>query len=295
MQIKVYLDTEFIENGETIDLISIALVKEAGQELYLGNQDCDFDQASDWVKENVLCPMGFEVGSEGKMIIPDIPNFWFSKKAIAEEIFKFLGGEFNDDGSTKTLSAKPSFWGWYSSTDWVAFYQLYGRLIDLPLGFPLHCCDLKQECDRLGNPKLPSKTKQAHNALEDAKWIRQVSWFLQEYEENKLSKVDQLESREFWNSIIFDDKGALDLPQIRKELADYYSVISEVPKVYCRLTNNRLSKPKYDADFIVSTVEEIQEEETEQYLRESIALIAEKLFENSEDMEQKMLKAVNLD
>lgn len=51
---KYFLDTEFIEDGKTIDLISIALVAEDGRELYLCNQECDFSKACVWVRNNVL-------------------------------------------------------------------------------------------------------------------------------------------------------------------------------------------------------------------------------------------------
>lgn len=51
---RYFLDTEFIENGKTIDLISIALVSEDNREYYALNHECDFSQASDWVRQNVL-------------------------------------------------------------------------------------------------------------------------------------------------------------------------------------------------------------------------------------------------
>jgi len=51
--VKYFLDTEFIEDGVTIDLISIGMVSEDGRELYLGNAECQFLMASPWVVENV--------------------------------------------------------------------------------------------------------------------------------------------------------------------------------------------------------------------------------------------------
>ena len=51
---RYFLDTEFIENGKTIDLISIALVSEDNREYYALNYECDYSQASDWVQQNVL-------------------------------------------------------------------------------------------------------------------------------------------------------------------------------------------------------------------------------------------------
>ena len=43
---KYFLDTEFIEDGKTIDLISIGIVSEDGRELYCENSDCDLSRAS---------------------------------------------------------------------------------------------------------------------------------------------------------------------------------------------------------------------------------------------------------
>ena len=45
---RYYLDTEFIEDGKTIDLISIGLVSEDGREYYAINYNCDFSKASEW-------------------------------------------------------------------------------------------------------------------------------------------------------------------------------------------------------------------------------------------------------
>ena len=49
-----YLDTEFYEDGRTIDLISIALVTTDGRELYAVSRDAELHRVSDWVRENVL-------------------------------------------------------------------------------------------------------------------------------------------------------------------------------------------------------------------------------------------------
>src|SRR5712692_5468086 len=51
---KYFLDTEFIEDGRTIDLISIGIVAEDGRELYLQSADFDPFKASKWVIENVF-------------------------------------------------------------------------------------------------------------------------------------------------------------------------------------------------------------------------------------------------
>jgi len=55
---KIFFDTEFIEDGHTIDLISIGMVKEdengAASFFYAENSECDLNRADPWVKENVI-------------------------------------------------------------------------------------------------------------------------------------------------------------------------------------------------------------------------------------------------
>ncbi len=58
--------------------------------------------------------------------------------------------------------------------DWVVFCQLWNVMLNLPQHFPKFCMDLKQYAVTLGNPKLPPKPKDAHNALADARWNKDV-------------------------------------------------------------------------------------------------------------------------
>ena len=51
---KFFYDCEFIEDGETIDLLSIGMVAENGDELYLVSTECDTSRANPWVQRNVL-------------------------------------------------------------------------------------------------------------------------------------------------------------------------------------------------------------------------------------------------
>lgn len=147
---RFYLDTEFIEDGKTIDLISIGIAAEDGRVYYAESAESDHTKASDWVKTNVLRHLtGVVTGRD----------------TIASEIILFVG-------------EKPEFWGYYADYDWVALCQLYGRMIDLPKGWPKYCRDIKQLCDDLGNPKLPEQKSTEHNALQDALWNQEAYNFL---------------------------------------------------------------------------------------------------------------------
>jgi hypothetical protein len=149
---KIFFDTEFIEDGKTIDLISIGLVREDGESLYAELKEADLSKASSWVRENVL---------------PHLNGLTISRRDLAKIIIDFVG-------------EKPEFWAYYADYDWVVLCQLFGTMMDLPKGWPMYCRDVKQLCDWLGNPKLPENKGVAHNALEDAKWTVHAYEFLEE-------------------------------------------------------------------------------------------------------------------
>lgn len=151
---KYFLDSEFMENGETIELLSLAIVSETGEERYFVNSDADRTKANDWVKEHVIPRL--DTHPDGGFVLKGC------RQDIAHELKRFVG------------DAKPEFWGYYAAYDWVAFCQLFGKMIDLPKGYPMFCRDLIQEVKRLGNPPLPKQGKDEHHALLDARWNKIV-------------------------------------------------------------------------------------------------------------------------
>ncbi|SFJ68488.1 3'-5' exoribonuclease [Methylobacterium brachiatum] len=144
---KIWFDTEFLEDGKTIKLISIGMVREDGERLYMEAPEAEYLAGSDpWLKANVL---------------PNLrggPHI-FSRDQMAAHIQIFAG-------------PKPEFWAYYASYDWVALCQLYGRMIDLPDGFPMFVRDLQQAIMLSGRGKPPEQTHGTHDALEDALWTR---------------------------------------------------------------------------------------------------------------------------
>lgn len=149
---KIWFDTEFIEDGKTIDLISIGAVREDGEQYYAEVIECDYSRASAWVRENVLAHLR---GGVDRLVRAD----------IALDLIKFAG-------------EKPEFWAYYADYDWVALCQLYGTMMDLPKGWPMYCRDVKQLCDDLGNPRLPPQSSTEHHALFDAVWTKDAWQFL---------------------------------------------------------------------------------------------------------------------
>lgn len=67
---------------------------------------------------------------------------------------------------------------------------------------------------------------------------------------------------EFWSEIVCNPDGTLNKEQVMKELYDFHFVLENVPKVYCHITGNKLSKPNYDAQVVIDAFEEHLREET---------------------------------
>lgn len=157
---KYFLDTEFIEYPNTIDIISIGIVSEDGREYYAVNSECDCSKASEWVIKNVLEPMP-EYNKETKTL----------KGKYKHQIKKDLLNFCEDDAC--------EFYGYYSDYDWVVFCWIFGCMVDLPGNFPMYCIDLKQMMDQKGSSKewkrlnCPDPIGE-HNALIDAKWNRNL-------------------------------------------------------------------------------------------------------------------------
>ncbi len=165
---KYFYDTEFIEDGKTIDLVSIGIVAEDGRTYYAVSTEFDATKADQWIKHNVLdkLPKRFVNPMYESPNLVEKSKAWKSRKQIKQDILDFIG----DD--------KPELWAYYADYDHVVLCQLFGRMIDLPKNFPFYTHDIKQLCDSKGNPRLPDQGKGEHDALLDALWNKNCYDFL---------------------------------------------------------------------------------------------------------------------
>jgi hypothetical protein len=149
---RIWYDAEFLEDGKTIDLISIGMVREDGAELHLVNFDADWHRISrdEWLMENVIPQI------QGMFPVP--------KDQLAEEVRQFVT-EGLAPGETAEL------WAWYGAYDHVVLCQLYGKMINLPKGFPMFTHDLRQLAK---SRDLPKQEEGKHDALEDARWVQRA-------------------------------------------------------------------------------------------------------------------------
>lgn len=132
---RIWFDTEFVEDGKTIDLLSIGMVREDGAVYYAEPLEADLSKAGEWVRANVL---------------PHLSGDKTPRAEIARQIVEFVGDA-------------PEFWAYFASYDWVALCQLYGTMMDLPPGWPMYVRDVKQVIG--DGVKLHINE---HNALADA-------------------------------------------------------------------------------------------------------------------------------
>ena len=175
-----------------------------------------------WIRDNVLKPIynelikleidnykGFtdpyyelELDFTYKVFKRLIKKYGKTNKQIAKEVKHFVANrpiEANKEQWILDYDTKDvSFYGYYCDYDWVVFCWLFGRMIDLPKGFPMYCNDLKQILDEYCELKrskpfelkekylemlkkdinYPKQTNE-HNALADARWNKQLYEFLQ--------------------------------------------------------------------------------------------------------------------
>lgn len=184
-----------------------------------------------WVRDNVLKPIFFElVQSEQKLKSPELGDEFFqpeftlknlkylvnkygkSNQEIAGDIREFVyepaleafpkvaafGG--SDEAVRAWLEGEPKFnvpgetiefYTYYGDYDWVVFCSLFGRMIDLPKGFPMFAYDLHQMrlesgLDKDWKHKHCPDPEGEHNALVDAKWNRRL---FKKIRENQLKRA----------------------------------------------------------------------------------------------------------
>ena len=61
--------------------------------------------------------------------------------------------------------------------------------------------------------------------------------------------------QEFWKPIVERD-GVLDVEQVKRELFDFWQAMQRVPKVYCHVTGDQVSKMLTDAEVVCNLADE---------------------------------------
>jgi hypothetical protein len=146
--VRFFYDCEFIEDGRTIDLVSIGVIDESGREFYAVSTEFDPSRAIDWVRRNVLAKLP-----------PPADPAWRSLGQIRTDLLAFL----TEPGEEIEL------WAWMAAYDHVALCQLWGDMRALPRVIPRFTHELRQHWETAGCPPLPSAPADQHDALADAR------------------------------------------------------------------------------------------------------------------------------
>ncbi|HEX6969125.1 MAG TPA: 3'-5' exoribonuclease [Micromonosporaceae bacterium] len=181
---KYFYDTEFLDDGASIDLISIGIVAEDGREYYAVSSDMPLDRIkdNDWLVRNVLPHLPLVERQQLDTYLRTPPNAYRStftldrvdldrsdlrvkpRWVIANEVREFLLAA-NADRDWRQVE----LWAYYGAYDHVALAQLWGPMVRLPKGIPMWTNDIMQLAD--GRP-LPEQKSDRHDALADARHVK---------------------------------------------------------------------------------------------------------------------------
>lgn len=187
---RYFYDLEFLEDGRTIDLISIGIVTEDGRSYYAVNRDADWDAINGhpWLRGNVLpyLPGAYRDqgnGNDARWELDPTRAEVRPRDQIPREVEAFIGADGWDRDQHE-------LWAYYGAYDHVALCQLWGRMIDLPECVPMYTNDLMQLVNshrELRHVSLSAVVPQAgeHHALSDAKWNRDAHHWIG----NKLKEI----------------------------------------------------------------------------------------------------------
>lgn len=166
MSTQYCYDTEFLEDGSTVELISIGIVSATGRVYYAVNEEMPIKRIRrhPWLMANVVPGLPKPAGDWNN----HMPRDWLfdygnravkKRDRIAAEVAQFLLAE-----------DAPELWANYGAYDHVVLSQLWGPMSAHPDGIPMYTNEIQQELTRAPQGfEAPVQTVGVHNALEDAR------------------------------------------------------------------------------------------------------------------------------
>jgi hypothetical protein len=179
---RFFYDWEFLEDGKTIEPISLGIVAENGNWYYGVNADMPLERigAHDWLAKNVVPHLPVETGTL------DVISEYFRKglkfsetdpleidldmldddiqplARITREVERFFT-ENLDDRETE-------LWANFGAYDHLRLMQLWGPMMERPFYLPMYTNDLQQLWRTKGFPDLPQQDRETqHHSLHDAR------------------------------------------------------------------------------------------------------------------------------
>lgn len=190
---RFFFDCEFLEDGRTIDLISIGIVAQDGREYYAVVSETETDTTlydrivrHDWLMANVVphLPQAPRLDHLPQIVQPERTTakpgrFSLDRQhpavlprwVVAKQVREFLLA-----GNPERDWRQTELWAYYGAYDHVALAQLWGPMIRLPKGIPMWTNDIMQAA---AGRELPEQPAGLHNVLEDARHVRTMWEHLQ--------------------------------------------------------------------------------------------------------------------
>jgi 3' exoribonuclease, RNase T-like len=187
--VRIFYDCEFLEDGQTIDLISIGMITESDDSFYAVNDALlTWRDTPDNINRKIVRQEGHFVLDH---VVPHLPlkEHPSGKGPMYHRAERVVLSTYTlDEENPEILPLRlirpavrdfvlsfeePELWAWYGAYDHVALAQLVGgRMIDLPEGFPMWTNDIRTLA-LLAGPQAregaPAQRSQAHHALNDAR------------------------------------------------------------------------------------------------------------------------------
>ena len=175
MKTRYAFDTEFLEDGRTIELISIGIVADDGREYYAVNEDMPIHRIRKhkWLMANVVPSLptkSLPVKDGDPLLVVDTDDSRVKPHSfIAAEVLEFLAAGEHE----------PELWAFCGAYDHVVYAQLWGPMADLPHGLPMRTNDIAQELDRYDAwESMPRQEGTLHDALDDARHVMETLKYL---------------------------------------------------------------------------------------------------------------------
>lgn len=176
---RVYVSTQFYEDGHSIDLVSLALVHDLDDsELYLINADMPQGKIHkhEFLMKEVVPHLHLHDEHhakipQGALFSPEDPAVK-PVKEIAQEVSDF----FQAAGPHTVLS------GLYANFDSVILARLFGPLHKRPAHVPARAREIMSDYERLGQPRLAKVKPESSNALHNARHARRIAQLLDYYD-----------------------------------------------------------------------------------------------------------------
>lgn len=171
---KYFFDTEFHcfkwKGVTTIQLISIGMVDENGNKLYLISKEFSTKKAwaNYWIRKNVCMKLDSSIVNY-KTFKDYINNYGSTREVIKNTITEFCKNN-------------PEFWVYNGSYDWVVLNWIFMNTNYAEENFNNYPMDLGNVIELFGinikklKEEIPNNN--LHNSLEDAKWNKRVWEFI---------------------------------------------------------------------------------------------------------------------